>query len=126
MCVIYFVPDDDYGLAGKNIVPHGHEFFSRHSSLHADFDRRYLEVTRELVRATPPDVHAPLLATLGVGERRVGAHMAMMDRPGSLASEAMSQVIGAVRALQHDQFLRQEQDAAGLRQIQYLLTGSCS
>jgi hypothetical protein len=31
--VIYFVPDGDYGLVGENIVPHGHEFFSRHSSL---------------------------------------------------------------------------------------------
>lgn len=38
---------------------------ARLRSLHADFDRRYLEVTRELVRATPPDVHAPLLAALG-------------------------------------------------------------
>ncbi len=114
---------------------------ARLRSLHADFDRRYLEVTRELVRATPPDVHAPLLAALGEanaafgrmnteaeaifaafrrGDRaEAGAHMAMMDRQGSLASEALS----AVRALQHDQFVRQEQVADGLRQIRYLLAG---
>lgn len=116
---------------------------ARLRTLHADFDRRYLEVTRELMRSTPPQVHAPLLDALGEanaafghmiieaeaifaafrrGDRAdAGAHMAMMDRQGSLASEALSEAIGVIRALQHEQFVRQEHDAHALRQIQYLL-----
>jgi len=33
MRVFYFVPDADFGHVARNVVPHGHEFFSRHSSL---------------------------------------------------------------------------------------------
>lgn len=31
--VIYFVPDAEYSSVAANLIPHGHEFYSRHSSL---------------------------------------------------------------------------------------------